>query len=134
VTSRRGTVSMRDLMRGVGVSARPSKFRGVEMRSVLETRFAEYLDHLGLEWSYEPRRFGQGKSYLPDFEILNTSRPTFIEVKPTPAEVEPAQERMALIWQTIPEAVLIVACWENLTFTAATRGSEWESWTDRWAA
>lgn len=121
-------------MQGGGPMPRPTVYRDIRFRSRLEVRLAWYLDALGVDWTYEPRVYGpKGSRYLPDFEIA-VSPPIFIEVKPTLAEVQPAQAKMAVIWQEHPDAVLVVACAERWSFTAARRGGDWESWQERWAA
>lgn len=135
--TKRRPMSLADVLSAIkdGPQAVPSVYRGIEMRSILETRFAAHLDALGEEWVYEPAIYGPaGKGYLPDFEIVSAHRRTFVEVKPTLPEVTPAQVKMSIIWDTHPEALLIVACWEPLTFTAAYRGTSWESWGQRWSA
>lgn len=114
---------------------RPTQDRGIDFRSRLEVRFSWYLDSLGEHWKYEPRVFGpKGRGYLPDFQILGAPRPTFIEVKPTLAEVAGAKAKMSVIWETHPNALLIVACQEGRRFFAAYRGGEWAFWQERWAA
>jgi len=61
--------------------ARPTTYRGIQMRSRLEARAASMLDAAGIDWQYEPRAFrtSDGGEYLPDFQIGPT---TFVEVKP----------------------------------------------------
>lgn len=48
-------------------------YKGIEMRSLLETRIAKLLDELDIEWEYEPKRYPVDKeqSYLPDFYLKN---------------------------------------------------------------
>lgn len=118
-----------------GPAARPTVFRGVTFRSRLEARFAWHLEASGERWVYEPRPYGgPGEGYLPDFELLGHRQPTFIEVKPTIAEVREACRRMRVIWEAHPDALLIVAVEEGRTFVAAMKGMPWESWQERWAA
>ncbi len=57
-------------------------FHGHKFRSRLEARYAVLLDHLGVNWDYEPEGFDlDGVRYLPDFWLpaLNC----FLEIKPT---------------------------------------------------
>jgi hypothetical protein len=70
----------------VQVLAKPTVYRGVQMRSQLEARWAGVLDAAGIEWEYEPHVVNLGSSrghwvggYLPDFwlPVLRT----WIEVK-----------------------------------------------------
>lgn len=110
--------------------SRLTTYRGTEMRSRLERRFAVHLDATGERWIYEPRLFG---GYLPDFEIRDLPQRTYIEVKPTLAEVREAAKRMEVIWREYPDALLIVACEEGCSFFAALAGGEWERWTERWS-
>lgn len=56
-------------------------YRGVQMRSRLEARFASLLDWAGLPWAYEPRAYRSSRGeYLPDFQV---GERTFVEVKGT---------------------------------------------------
>lgn len=117
------------------IKARPTTYKGVEFRSRLEARFAWHLDEQGEDWIYEPRRYGpKGRGYLPDFEIVGATFPTFIELKPTLAEVEAAKEKMAVIWDTHPDALLIVACAEGCWYHRAFLGGDWLTWQERWVA
>lgn len=114
------------------IDARPAEYRGVAMRSQLEADFAKHLDNNGLPgWTYEPRiyRGEADPGYLPDFQIGSA----FFEVKPTLAEVTEAARRMEVIWETNPDAVLVVACGEQCRFYTAVKGRRWESWVERWA-
>lgn len=115
------------------IDSRPVEVRGVLMRSTLEANFAHHLDRMGAEWVYEPRIYGpKGAGYLPDFQIVREGPPCFVEVKPTLAEVPLAQERMEVIWDTEPGAVLMVACAEGCTFSAAVKGEPWSSFVELW--
>src|SRR4051812_46238561 len=51
--------------------ARPTTYRGVVMRSRLETSVAAWLDRHQFDWTYEPERFATlaGGLYIPDFRI-----------------------------------------------------------------
>lgn len=62
------------------IKAIPTKYKGVTFRSVLEARWAVYLDLMGYNWEYEKEGYTDGKnSYLPDFLV---DRKFFLEVKP----------------------------------------------------
>lgn len=68
-----------------GIEAKPTVWRGIEMRSGLEARWAEHLDRIGVAWEYEPQVFwlGSGKKrtgYLPDFRLTRLAD-TWLEVK-----------------------------------------------------
>lgn len=113
--------------------SRAMVYKGITFRSRLEVRFAIHLDAMDERWSYEPRAFGgYGEGYLPDFEIRELGQPTYVEVKPTAAEIPEAQRRMEVIWQTVPDALLIVACEEGCTFHAALGRGPWEMWAELW--
>jgi hypothetical protein len=126
---------LRERIRTGRNKARPLTYHGIKFRSTLEVRFAWHLDLIGEKWVYEPRVFGpRGRGYLPDFQILGAVRPTFIEVKPRFKDIEPAKRKMSVIWETHPDALLMVACKDGRLFTAAYRDSEWETWQERWVA
>lgn len=108
-------------------------YHGVTFRSQLESKFARYLHGLWEMWVYEPRVFGpKGRRYLPDFELEGKPQPTYIEVKPTLWQVPIAQEKMTVIWETHPDALLIVACAEGSFWSASIARGPWESWVARW--
>ena len=115
--------------------AKATEVRGIRMRSKLEAAFAAHLDGLGVTWRYEPAVFGpRGEGYLPDFEIDRPDGRHYIEVKPTLAEVPEAQRRMEVIWDTYPDAALVVVCAEDSRwFGSPGAGDEWVSWVERWA-
>jgi predicted nuclease of restriction endonuclease-like RecB superfamily len=115
------------------IDPKPLTYRGVLMRSTLETDFARHLDQMGAEWIYEPRIYGvKGSGYLPDFQIIRHGPACYVEVKPTTAEVPLARERMEVIWKSEPEAVLLVSCAEGCTFWAGIKGEPWVSFTELW--
>jgi hypothetical protein len=63
------------------VSARaaiPTTYRGYEMRSRTEARWAAFFDLLGWRWEYEPF---DGDGYIPDFVLMGAD-PVLVEVKP----------------------------------------------------
>jgi len=59
----------------------PTIYKGIQMRSKLETRIAFMLDKMNLKWSYEPKVFllSSGIHYKPDFYL--TELDTWIEAK-----------------------------------------------------
>lgn len=88
---------------------RPTTYRGIEMRSRLEATVAERLDRGGYTWEYEPRAFaGYGGQYLPDFLVNTALGDMYLEVKPTREAAEKVRDRMAIIRQSIPDAMLII--------------------------
>lgn len=111
----------------------PTRYRGIAMRSRLEADFAYYLDSSDVLWTYEPRKFGpEGARYLPDFELHLGPRPCFLELKPTITEARAAAKRIKIIWETEPNAFLIVASAEECRFWGASKGEPWTPWVERW--
>jgi len=92
-------------------TARPTTYRGIQMRSRLEATFAAALDETGLAWTYEPRAYaGRTGQYLPDFEVrLANGRPLFIEVKPTVELAFKWMPRMLVIRESVPDVDLMIA-------------------------
>lgn len=106
--------------------ARRTTYMGIAMRSRLEAGAAAWLDEEGLTWRYEPQAFAdRSGQYLPDFEILDQKRPTFLEIKGTFMDAEKAMERMEIIWSSIPDAVLMVM-FGNHPDQLVTVGRRWE--------
>lgn len=112
--------------------ARPTIYKGIQMRSRLEAGFAAWLDEYGFTWEYEPRAFG-GKAgqYLPDFRLdgvrcswLSEPATVYVETKPKnwvdwddDASAEAHEElmrRMAVIWESEPDAVLVLCSPDDL--------------------
>jgi hypothetical protein len=56
----------------------PTSYRGYQMRSRTEARWAAMFDLLGWSWEYEPF---DGDGYIPDF-VLMGAEPVLVEVKP----------------------------------------------------
>lgn len=56
-------------------------YKGIKMRSRLETKFAFLLDGLNINWTYEPKTFllSSGIIYKPDFYLTELN--TWVEVK-----------------------------------------------------
>ena len=100
------------------IPARPTTYKGVEMRSRLEARYAQWLDDFKIAWTYEPRCFAsESGQYLPDFQVHDVhiqGKPQviYIEVKPTFAIARSslAIERMTVIWDSDPHAWLVLEC------------------------
>lgn len=118
------------------IDPHPAEYRGVAMRSQLEADFAKHLDNTGLrDWQYEPQTFRgeRDPGYIPDFTVTLNGRACYYEVKPTLAEVRAASHRMEVVWETDPDAILVVVCGEQCKFFTALRGHPWESWVERWA-
>jgi len=111
-----------------------TEYRGILMRSRLEADFARHLDDLRIPWRYEPTIFGPvGEGYKPDFQLMRRGEHHYVEVKPRLADVGEAERRMEIIWETYPDAVLIVASGEGCQWFAREKGKPAVAWTDRWA-
>ena len=124
-------LSVREILTDT-IDARPVEYRGIQMRSKLEAEFAWYLDERGFEWQYEPRIFGPvGEGYLPDFFIHERGDRCYIEVKPTVAKANAAKDRMKIIWEADPDAILLVVSGDGW-WQSAMPGHGWESWRERW--
>lgn len=52
---------------------------GKSFRSGLERIWSEYLSANGIEWEYEPVKFGEGRTYTPDFRLKGL--PVYLECK-----------------------------------------------------
>jgi len=63
---------------GRTVGARPGIYKGIQMRSQLEIRFASELDERGIKWVYECEALGE-VSYLVDFYLPDLA--VWVEVK-----------------------------------------------------
>lgn len=59
----------------------PTVYKGIQMRSKLETKVALFLDALKIKWEYEPKLFllSNGIMYKPDFYLPEHKQ--WIEVK-----------------------------------------------------
>lgn len=68
-------------------SSIPTKYRGIQMRSRLEARWAAYFDSQNLKWQYEPIDLN---GWIPDFivevcTLIGSPGPMLVEVKPITA-------------------------------------------------
>ena len=73
-------------------------YKGYEMRSIAEARWAAFFDICGIKWQYEPLNTG---SYIPDF-LLFGRRPLVVEIKGGATTLEQIKEQTAYV----PEALL----------------------------
>lgn len=96
------------------LTARPTIYKGIEMRSRLEAWWARAWDHKGIDWTYEPNAFGsEYGQYLPDFRISDrrpngTERVCYVELKGVVVDPAPFLRRMQIIWSSQPEAILFL--------------------------
>lgn len=97
------------------IKARPTLYRGIQMRSRLEADYAASLDRGEVEWEYEPVCFGgPDGQWLPDFRILRHGSVAYIEVKPRTLpddQWEAILTRMTVAWLTDPRAYLNLVLW-----------------------
>lgn len=95
------------------ITARPTVYKNIQMRSRLEAAFAQLLDRRGHPWEYEPDCFAnETGQYLPDFKIKSPGRELqYVEVKPEPILADPvalavALRKMEVIWDANPRVDL----------------------------
>lgn len=90
------------------IKARPTIYRGTQMRSRLEARFAQRCDAIGVRWEYEPVCFaGRAGQYLPDFRLTSGDAVVYVDVKPTSeAAMEVVDGPMRIVWESELDAVL----------------------------
>lgn len=105
------------------IPARPTVYKGIQMRSRLEADYAAALDRDERPWTYEPTCFaGPDSQWLPDFKAEMTS--AYIEVKPAYliendaetfmdvyARVDKILTRMTVAWLSEPDATLNLVFW-----------------------
>lgn len=92
--------------------ARPTVYRGVQMRSRLEAQAAESFDRHDVEWCYEPKAFGSPSGqYLPDFLVWpGDPWQSFVEMKGVESlgHLGPVMARMEIIYESEPSAHLFL--------------------------
>lgn len=103
------------------IKARPTLYRGIQMRSRLEADFARFLDdHPYVKWEYEAACFaGRNGQYLPDFKIGPDKEGVihYIEVKPIGIlddeeyDVDAVLSAMSTVWESEPDAKLELWFW-----------------------
>lgn len=100
-----------------------------------EAYWAEWFDAKGYRWDYEPRVYaGRGGQYLPDFLVYGD--PTdpdnlgdaYVEVKPTVEAAQRILPRMQVIWESVPDAFLVVFCDRGWYRAKGDVSHSWE-WT-----
>jgi hypothetical protein len=94
------------------MKAIPTLYRGILFRSRLEARWAEFFDHLDIEWQYEPEGYElEHARYLPDFWLpyvrsRGAEGGVFFEVKATsPTENERHKAKLLAIGSNRPVIV-----------------------------
>lgn len=115
--------------------ARPTVYKGIQMRSRLEAGFAAWLDRYRFDWEYEPCAFASELGqYLPDFRLNDVFASwkekrvsMYVEVKPSSFLVDPGvssskqeegpffddaitlNENASILAESEPEAVYLLA-------------------------
>lgn len=116
-----------------GQPARPTTYRGIEMRSRLEARVAAWLDGGDVEWSYEPRAYAsRAGQYLPDFVFIWEGTRYVIEARPTLERAYLAMPRMQIVWESDPDAVLMVLVGDGIVLAAHPRDRQWRVISTSW--
>lgn len=119
------------------IPARPTIYRGIQMRSRLEARCAAFLDRVRLIWEYEPVAFANERGqYLPDFYLPPVGlrvRPIYIEVKPTLEAAYAAMPRVAVILDSEPTAHLYLWVDEGVAFQRDLADPVWHATRFSWS-
>jgi hypothetical protein len=71
----------------------PTRYKGINMRSRLEARWAAMFDLWGWRWEYEPLEL---HGYVPDF-LVHLDTPLLVEVKPAVARDASVEETIRKI-------------------------------------
>lgn len=111
-------------MSKIHIPARPTVYKGIQMRSRLEADYASALDRDGETWEYEPTCFaGPDGQWLPDFRIGYDG--IYVEVKPAYLiardtsdildvydRVDKILRQMTVAWLSEPQAAIQLIFWE----------------------
>lgn len=86
------------------ITAIPTLYSGVQFKSRIEARFAEYLDEKKVQWKYEP--YWKWGSYQPDFYLVQFD--LYIEIKPRKFTEEirmfiPEIDKCTSLWMAIDQ-------------------------------
>ena len=88
------------------LTAKPTRYKGILFRSALESRWASFLDQLGVRWQYEPKVFKVTLGgYLPDFYF--PALKMWAEVKPGPLDKEAMMKIMDVVVEAGENALLL---------------------------
>jgi hypothetical protein len=106
------------------IKARPTLYKGIEMRSRLEADYAACLDRDGEPWEYEPVCFASDEGqWLPDFRIGELGN--LVELKSAHlleradgesgdevvARIDVILKQMAIAWHSEPRTWLELVFW-----------------------
>lgn len=115
------------------LTPRPTLYRGIQMRSRLEARFARSLDQAGVGWAYERDCFAApAGEYLPDFCLRipyfphgdTQARTVYVEVKPVSSALADLDRWETIIQESRPAARLIGWAADSPMRFAGTAGSD----------
>jgi hypothetical protein len=122
------------------LAARPTRYRGIRMRSRLEASASAFLDRLGLDWTYEPECFADGDDqYLPDFGVKGVhvrgipDCRLYLEVKPPSLgddQIGRVLTGMHPIWASEPTAFLGLMRPGSADYTD-DQGREWGTYPEQ---
>jgi hypothetical protein len=90
---------------------------------------AAEFDRDGIIWAYEPRAFANELGqYLPDFLLgpVDDLR-AYVEVKPTLELAYLAMPRMQVIWDSEPDALLVIIVDQDVVLSAAGTTRKWRA-------
>lgn len=121
--------------------ARPTVYKGIQMRSRLEADYAASLERGYDTWAYEPKCFaGPEGQWLPDFQITTDPEFTwYVEVKPESVIVSGFAQilkRMEIARLSEPHAHLQLVFWrygmesvfDPISIVSRGPGQPWEAW------
>jgi len=131
------------------IPARPTVYKGIQMRSRLEADYASALDRDGRQWDYETTCFaGPDGQWLPDFRLDDGG--AYVELKPAyliewdTRELDDVYDRvdeilrkMTVAWLSEPKAHLELVFWSYgldqvqapLTVTGSSSGPIWHTYS-----
>lgn len=121
------------------IKARPTTYKGIQMRSRLEAAWAAHFDKHGWTWEYEPMCFAdESGQYLPDFAVRTSPdmNPTYVEIKPPLPDdtIRTVARRMSIIWHSEPTVELLICTGDYTvygnTFTTHPGAQLWEKFRD----
>lgn len=120
------------------IRARPTTYKGIQMRSRLEAYWAAQFDQMGWEWEYEPMCFAdETGQYLPDFYVVGMGGgPAYVEIKPPLDDdtVRDVAQRMSIIWSSEPTVDLKIFTGTSLlsgfTFKRNRRSWVWKMYRE----
>jgi hypothetical protein len=112
------------------MKARPTTYKGIEMRSRLEAGYAQWLDTVNITWEYEPTCFGSDRGqYLPDFQLRDVRIvgvgpcDFYVECKPFEPDWDEMRRALAVI-RANTERGLFLVTWPGTTWMLLDNGHD----------